>query len=281
MQDMPGQWAAQQHQAGRRLCLILEGNNEACQPLLATRDVSQYRSLYAETDLAELAELAGEGPVILLLEQMNEPALLGLLQQPENNWGWLGSLPSEDLAVVTRHWRDRLLVGLEGTQSMYRFHDNRTLARALAYLRPEHRPAFLGPLVSVCYWHEEHWCMADNPAPGEDPVPAPAPWLNTPNPNAEAILHANILRYLLTEHSEDLVALAEFQDPRVWLVQVLEQARAWQWREPEQLAFLVVRRLEEATRSSVIRWQPLVGEAPGDHFERVVAQWKLTEGKDE
>lgn len=37
--------------------------------------------------------------------------------------------------------------------------------------------------------------------PGEYPVPVPAPWLNTPNPQAEVILHANILRYLLTEHS--------------------------------------------------------------------------------
>lgn len=278
MQNMPGQWMDQQHQAGHRLCLILEGYNDACQPLLATRDVSQYRSLYAETDLAELA---GEGPVILLLEQMSEPALLGLLQQPENNWGWLGSLPSEDLAVVTRHWRDRLLVGPEGAQSLYRFHDNRTLARALAYLRAEHWPAFLGPLASVCYWHDDRWRTADNPDPGEYAVPAPAPWSNTPNPNAEAILHANILRYLLTEHSEDLVALAAFQDPRIWLEQLLEQARTWQWRGPEQLEFLVVRRLEEATRSSVIRWQPMAGETPGDHFERVVAQWKLTGGKDE
>ncbi|MCM2378471.1 DUF4123 domain-containing protein [Pseudomonas marginalis] len=276
MQNMPGQWMDQQHQAGHRLCLILEGQHEACQPLLAMRDVSQYRSLYAETDLAELA---GQGPVILLLEQMNEPALLGLLQQPENNWGWLGSLPSEDLDVVTRHWRDRLLVGPEGVQSMYRFHDNRTLARALAYLRAEHWPQFLGPLFSVCYWHEERWRTADNPAPGEHPVPNPAPWLNTPNPNAEAILQANILRYLLTEHSEDLVALAEFQDPRIWLAQVLEQARTWQWRRPEQLEFLVVRRLEEATRGTVVQWGPRGGEAPGEHFERVAAQWELTGGK--
>lgn len=278
MPNMPGQWMDQQQQAGQRLCLILEGQNVARQSLLAVRDLPAYCSLYAET---AVAELQAQGPVILLLEQINESELLGLLQQPETNWGWLGSLPNQDLAAVTRHWRDRLLVGSEGAQSMYRFHDNRTLARALAHLDPEHWPAFLGPLISVCYWHEGRWRTADNPAPGEYPVPAPAPWLDTPNPNAAAILHANILRYLLTEHSEDLVALAEFQDPRIWLVQVLEQARAWQWRGPEQLEFLVVRRLEEATRSTVIRWQPLVGEAPGDHYERVVAQWTSMRGKDE
>jgi hypothetical protein len=71
-------------------------------------------------------------------------------------------------------------------------------------------------------------------------VPDSAPWLNIPNPHASAILHANVLRYLLAEHSGDLAALMEFQDPRVWLTQVLMQAHAWQWREPSQLEFLVV-----------------------------------------
>lgn len=278
MQDMPGQWMAQQQQAGRHLCLILDGQSAAREPLLAVRSLSDYRSFYGETGLAELMM---EGPVILLLKQMSEPALRDLLQQPEGHWGWLGSLPGEDLTSVTRHWRDRLLTGPEGEQSLYRFHDNRTLARALDYLCPEHWPVFLGPLISLCYWHEDRWRMAHNPAPGEYPLPDPVPWLNTPNPNAEAILHANILRYLLAEHSEDLVALVEFQDPRIWLSQVLEQARSWQWRGPERLEFLVVRRLEEATRSSVIRWQPLVGEAPADHFDRVVEQWRSMEGKDE
>ena len=278
MQDMPGQWMAQQQQAGRHLCLILEGQNAARERLLAVRSLSDYRSFYGETVLAELMK---EGPVILQLKQMSEPALRDLLQQPEGHWGWLGSLPGEDLTSVTRHWRDRLLTGPEGEQSLYRFHDNRTLARALDYLCPEHWPVFLGPLISLCYWHEGRWRMADNPAPGEYPLPDPVPWLNTPNPNAEAILHANILRYLLAEHSEDLVALVEFQDPRIWLSQVLEQASTWQWRGPDRLEFLVVRRLEEATRSSVIRWQPLVGEAPADHFDRVVEQWRSMEGKDE
>lgn len=278
MQTFAHQWMARQQQAGRWLCLMLEGNHEARQPLLAVRKLAHYRALYAET---AVADMANSGPVVLLLEQMNEPALLDLLQTPEANWGWLGSLPSDDLAGVTRHWRDRLLVGPEGNPALYRFHDNRTLARALSHLELEHRPAYLGPLISVCYWHDGHWHHGDNPAPGEYPVPDPAPWLNTPNPNAGAILHANILRYLLAEHSEDLAALTQFQDPKVWLTQVLDQARAWQWRRPEQLEFLVVRRLEEATGNNVIRWPPMAGELPGDHFERVVKQWHLARRRDE
>lgn len=277
MQDMPYQWMAQQQQAGRRLCLILEASNERCQSLMAARDLSQYCPLYGET---AAVELANKGPVILLLEQPGEPALVSFLQNPEVNRGWLGSLPSEDLAVVTRHWRERLLVGPQGEKALYRFHDNRTLARALSYLPAEQWPVYLGPLISVCCWHEGRWCSQDNPAPGDYPVPDPAPWLQVPNPQASAILQANILRYLLAEHSEDLAALVEFHDPRIWLAHVLEQARLWQWRSPEQLEFLVVRRLVEATRSSPIRWQPLEGEAPGQHFERVREQWRKAGLKD-
>lgn len=274
MPSEPGQWMAEQHQAGRRLCLILDGHHGARQQLLAVRNLSQYCSLYAET---ALVELAAAGPLILLVEQADEPALVDLLQHPETNWGWLGSLPGDDLAGVVRHWRERLLVGRQGSQAVYRFHDNRTLARVLTHLQGEHWPVFLGPLIGVCYWHQGCWCRGENPMPGEYPVPVPVPWLNTPNPQAEVILHANILRYLLTEHSEKLAGLVEFQNPRIWLAQVLEQARAWQWRGPQQLEFLVVRRLEEATQGSTIRWQPIEGEAPSEHFERVLREWQKHE----
>lgn len=271
MQSFPRHWMARQQQAGRRLCLILEGSDDARPLLLAARTLAQSRSLYAETALAEWAT---SGPVLLLLEQVSEPALLGLLQRPETHWGWLGSLPDDDLTRVTRHWRERLLVGPQGAQALYRFHDNRTLARALEHVAVEHWPVVLGPLVSVCYWHDGRWQSGDNPDPGEYPVPDPAPWLNTPNPNASGILQANILRYLLAEHSEDLAALVEFQAPKIWLAQVLEQARLWQWYQPQQLEFLVVRRLQEATRGSAIRWQPRRGETPVEHFERAVEQWR-------
>jgi hypothetical protein len=277
MSSMPGQWVAEQQQAGRRLCLILEGDHTAHQPLLSVRSLLQYRRVYAETTVAQLAQT---GPVIMLLEHMDEPALLNLLQTPETNWGWLGSLPDEDLVCVTAHWRERLLIGPKGAQALYRFHDNRTLARALDHLPVDDWPAFLGPLISLCYWHEGGWRCRDNPAPGDYPVPDPAPWLNTPNPNIRAVLHANILRYLLAEHSEDLAALVEFHDPKDWLSQVLEQARAWQWDRPQQLEFLVVRRLAETIRSSVFQWSPRVGETPVEHFDRMVNQWRLMEQQD-
>lgn len=108
MENAPGQWMAEQQQAGRRLCLVLQGESDARGVLLATRTVPEYRSLYGET---VASEMAADGPMLLLLDHVNEPGLVGLLQNPQRNWGWLGSLPGDDLSGVTRHWRDRLVVG--------------------------------------------------------------------------------------------------------------------------------------------------------------------------
>ncbi|MBT2375295.1 DUF4123 domain-containing protein [Pseudomonas fluorescens] len=275
MEVTPGHWMAQQQQAGRWLCLMLEGDSEACHSLLATRTVSQYCNLYSGT---VMGDLAANGPLILLLDHASEPELVRLLQQPELNWGWLGSLPDEDLSSVIRHWRERLLVGPAGSQALYRFHDNRTFARALAHLPTQEWPAMLGPLISVCYWHDQRWNCGNNPAPGEHTVPDPAPWLDVPNPQSGAILQSNILRYLLAEHSEDLCRLAEYQDPKIWLAQVLEQARDWQWEAPEQLEFLVVQRLLETSGEAVIQWQPVPGELAADHFQRMLEQRRRAQG---
>lgn len=125
----PGQWMAQQQQAGRRLCLVLEGSSDARLSLIASRNLAQCLSVYGGS---AVAALAAAGPVILLVEQLGEPALVSLLEQPQANWGWLGSLPDTDLGGVIEHWHARMLVGPPGKQALYRFHDNRTLARALA-----------------------------------------------------------------------------------------------------------------------------------------------------
>lgn len=42
MDNLAHHWMVRQQQAGLRLCLVLDGTNEACQSLLAVRSVSQY-----------------------------------------------------------------------------------------------------------------------------------------------------------------------------------------------------------------------------------------------
>lgn len=229
----PGQWMTQQQQAGRRLCLILEGNSNARQPLMAPRNLGQCCSLYGGS---AVAALAADGPVILLVEQFDEPALVGLLEHPEMNWGWLGSLPDADLGDVIEHWQARMLVGPPGNQALYRFHDNRTLGRALTSVPVAQWPAYLGPLISVCYWHEEQWCCANNPAPGKYPIPDPLLGSTSPTPG---------LGHFAGEYpalpagrtQRKPCGVGRVPGSRGWLAQVLDEARSWQWYGALQLEF--------------------------------------------
>ncbi len=128
---------------------------------MAGRNLAQYCSLYGET---AVAELAAAGPVILLLEQVNEPALRSICSiQRRTGAGW-AACPAATVRsgpTLARSPGGRR----DGSPGLYRFDDNRTLACALARLPNAQWPAFLGPLVSVCYWHAGHWCQSENPMP--------------------------------------------------------------------------------------------------------------------
>nr|WP_286088959.1 hypothetical protein [Pseudomonas sp. MWU13-3659] len=95
------------------------------------------------------------------------------LSAPQTHWGWLASLAPGDWAAWLSHWRARVMVGY----GLYRFHDNRVLARALDVLAPAELPAYLGPTINLCYWRMDGWRVVDNPAPGSYPVPSEPAWL--------------------------------------------------------------------------------------------------------
>ena len=102
------------------------------------------------------------------------------------------------------------MTGERPNLAVYRVHDNRVLGRALAHLQPEQYAALLGPVSSICYWHAGQWNIADNPDPGEHPLPIDPPWLQTPVPE---LIYANVLfdntrRYLVGEHTEEMAKLA-------------------------------------------------------------------------
>ena len=266
----PWKWIEEQHRQGRELCLILDslGEMETRQTLLNGRACDRYASVYDQTSVARLANA---GPYLILLSRADTEALSGLLGAPERNWGWLASIAQGDLPALLEHWRQRFLLGSRPNQALYRFHDNRVLARALAFMPQEARPGYLGPAVSVCYWHETHWEVVSNPAPGKRPVPDEPAWLNVPAPPLQAIeiLHANVYRYLWAEHSDEMLALSQLQDPDEWLTEQLAQARHWAWTTPEQVHFLVLQRLTTWERPVIKNWSPRAEETPAMHFERL------------
>lgn len=261
-------WLIEQHHADRLLCLVLDSQNERDmrQRWLKSSRYEQYASVYGETVVAELADT---GPFLFTFDQPDDRRLDALLDRPDSHWGWLASLGQGELKTWVRHWQERLIVGARPHQALYRFHDNRVLARALEHLPPEALPAYLGPAISVCYWQGSRWQSTDNPTPGIYPLPDSPPWLHLPMPEEPAmeIRLANAHRFLLAEHVQAYAGLAGSQDPQIWLRERLTQAQAWGWLAPERLEFLLIQSLHTPTLAP--HWQPRPDETPDEHFDRV------------
>ncbi len=276
----PRQWMLEQLTLDRTLCLILGSESEldARHALLNTRTPDQHRNVYRETQACDLADA---GPLILHVDHPDDERITELVQVPERNWGWLASIGKDDLPALSQHWRERLITGTRPNQALYRFHDNRVLGRALRHMPEEARPAYLGPAISVCYWHGAGWEIAHNPAPGEHPLPADPPWLNVPVPASLSMemLQSNIYRYLWAEHSDDLMRLSQRHDPGEWLTEQLSQAQEWGWSAPEQVHFLIISKLNEAEPPLIKNWLPHNGEAPQVHFERLFNEVKFWSGE--
>lgn len=264
------QWLHAQAEQGRHIYLVLDsdGQLEERNALIAELGNDQYRNLYVGTPANSLVEMA---PYLLRLESAGHPTVQALLNTPERNWGWLASAENNDLDVLATHWQDRLVVGERPNQSLYRFHDNRVLGRALDFLQPEQRPDYLGPLASVCYWQADQWKIVYNLDPGVYPLPSDLAWLNTPIPEATFAGQQfdNARRYLVREHLESLVKLAEQQDLDTWLRGQLDLARTWEWREPEQIHFLLTQSLQASGYALPKDWLPKPDETASMHFDRL------------
>jgi len=264
------QWITGQRRNGHALCIVLDSQNERDirQALLKTCQFDQYLSVYGKTPLADLADA---GPFVFTLDPADDGHIDELLTRPERNWGWFASIQQGDLPTLVKHWQERLIVGVRPHQSLYRFHDNRVLGRALAHLPVEAYPAYLGPAISVCHWQGERWESTGNPAPGTYPVPDQPLWHQVPSTNeqAEQTRLTNAHRYLLAEHVRAYAQLAEQHDPDAWLRGRLAQAEAWSWLAPEQLELLLSQSLQAPAYTLAPHWQVRPDETPTEHFERV------------
>lgn len=276
----PRQWMNDQLRLGHTLCLILDSEGElvARQALLNTPDPEQYCCVYSQTPISELANA---GPFIFLIDNPGDARLKPLLDEPERSWGWLASIGNGDLPALARHWRERLIIGTRPHRALYRFHDNRVLGRALAHIPEEARPEYLGPAISVCYWHGAQWNVTHNPGPGEYPLPADPAWLSVPLPadRAMEILHSTVYRYLWAKHGEDLIRLSQRQDPGTWLTEQLSHAQQWGWTAPEQVHFLITSKLTETEPPLINNWAPHEGETPQAHYERLFNEMKFWSGE--
>jgi hypothetical protein len=269
----PERWLHEQIKLGRQLFLVLDsiGQLDERNALAGELGVDRYRNLYSGTPADTMASV---GPYLFQLESFTQPSIQALLSTPQRHWGWLASANDGDLDALTAHWRDRLVTGERPNQALYRFHDNRVLGRAVAYLQPQQLPDFLGPMLSVCYWQAEQWTFIDNLHPGLYPLPANPAWLNTPTPESvsASVQFDNARRYLVSKHTDTLAKLAAHQEMDTWIRGQLDLARTWGWQETEHIQFLLAQCLKAPGFTPPEYWTPQPHETPSMHFDRLLQE---------
>ncbi len=264
----PQGWIAEQQASGRELFLTIDRLAEPDPVLqLFQLDLMQdYANLYAGTDYDALKEV---GPWLIKIPSQNNQAISFLLDTPQQNWGWLASAEKLEMAVLTNHWRDRMLIEEQGKKALYRFQDNRVIGHHLSSLTPEQQPILIGPLHSVLCWHQGAWAAWTNSAPALHPVPTARPWLGIPEPDetGNAIRLHNLEQWLWENHPSAVTRLVEQQDLQRWLQRQLETARSCGWDTIEQQQFLLQHQMNPQMASQPF-WTALAGETPADHYQR-------------
>ena len=269
-------WLAEQAHHNRALLLIVDRQAEPdpIVQLFGAGLMTEYINLYQGSALDELASI---GPWLVRLHDPHAPLIREWLEVPQRHWGWLASTAQPDLKQLAQHWRERMLVDEHGQQSIYRFQDNRVIARHLQALEPAQRPGLLGPFVSALAWNGHAWQSIDNPAPGPIAVSGTPPWLQIQEPQAitQAIQRHNLELWLWQTHAAELCQLVEKRDFTDWREEQLAQAEAWGWASNESLQFLLAYRLHPDWSDHTL-WQPLACESAAAHLSR--CQQAITHG---
>lgn len=268
MIEVAQSWIADQLAQQRELLLIVDrlAEPDPIKALFGADLMQDYVNLYQGTEFADMAEV---GPWLVRLHNPNAELIQTLLNTPESDWGWLASADHIDLTTLAQHWHERLLVDEQEQRALYRFQDNRVIARHLAQLNDAQRPVLLGPLNSALCWNGQAWQSINNPRPALYPAPFDKPWqeLAEPETVTQAVLRHNLEQWLWQNHSAATAQLAETQPVSSWLDAQLDQAKSWQWQSLERIQFLLQYQLHpELIDHSA--WAILDGETPDLHFAR-------------
>lgn len=269
MNDRVEHWLGEQQAQGRPLLLVIDSLAEPTPlpSLFSTGLVHSYANIYQGTEVDEMADAA---PWLILLNELNFTQLRSLTDAPGQNWGWLASVDHADMAALTQHWQARIFADEQGQRSLYRFQDNRIIARHLGELDASQRPLLLGPMTSALCWDGQDWQWFDNELPGEYREPFEKPWLSIPEPEQvqRAVAHHNLELWLWQTHTQATTRLAETQVVSDWLDHQLDKAKEWHWHGEPQLHFLLRYQLDPELANHPA-WPPTARETPEAHYSRV------------
>ena len=268
MIEVAHDWIADQLAQQRELLLIVDrlAEPDPIKALFSADLMQDYVNLYQDTEFADMADV---GPWLVRLHNPDAELMQTLLSTPEGDWGWLASAEHIDLAALAQHWRERMLLDEQEQRALYRFQDNRVIARHLAELSETQRPLLLGPLNSALCWDGQTWQSIHNPRPGLYPAPFEKPWQVLAEPEAvtQEILRHNLEQWLWQNHSVATAQLAETQPLSSWLDAQLGKAKSWQWQSLESIQFLLQHQLQPVLIDHSA-WTALQGETPNAHFAR-------------
>lgn len=268
MNDIAQRWLNDQQSQERELLLIVDrlAEPDPIVELFGAGLMQDYVNLYQGTEFADMAEV---GPWLVRLSNPEAEFIQTLIDTPERDWGWLASAEHVDLTVLAQHWRDRMLVENESKPALYRFQDNRVIARHLDALTEQHRSILLGPITSALCWDGKTWKTTDNPRPGLYPAPFEKPWQEIAEPEAvtQKIQRHNLELWLWQNHSAATAQLAETQPLSSWLDAQLGKAKSWQWQSLERIQFLLRYQLDPALAAHPA-WAPVANETADAHFTR-------------
>src|SRR5471030_3200498 len=133
MSDALNNWLGEQARLNRVLILALDSLAEPnpVTSLYSAGLMQRSVQLYRGTQYAEFAPIS---PWLTELPSADAEAFRKLLDEPQRNWGWIGSMDKADLDSLTQHWRARMVIDEDGERSLFRFQDNRVIARCIANL---------------------------------------------------------------------------------------------------------------------------------------------------
>lgn len=264
-------WLAEQKTQNRQSYLIIDtlATPNPLKQLFKVNltNLNHFICLYKDTEFAQLEEVS---PWLIPVNDTLYQAMQPLLEQPENNWGYLISTePQYSQADLVQHWQDRMMIE-EQPRALYRFQDNRIIIRHLTQLKEQDIPLLLGPISQVIAWNEQQrqWQVFNNPKPQLYPNPKDRPWLAIPEPDqlAKKIRQKNTLNWIFNNYSNSLYS-SEIYPFYEWVEESLQQTDEWQWSEREQQRHYILQRLDKEQREDT-RWLPLPHETPEQHFER-------------
>lgn len=277
MIELAQRWLDDQQSQERELLLVVDrlAEPDPIVELFGAGLMQDYVNLYQGTEFADMAEV---GPWLVRLNNPDAELIQKLLDTPERDWGWLASAEHIDLACLAQHWRERMLIDEQEQRALYRFQDNRVIARHLAELSETQRPLLLGPLNSALCWDGQTWQSIHNPHPDLYPAPFEKPWQELAEPEVvtHEILRHNLEQWLWQNHCAATAQLAETQPLSNWLDAQLGKAKNWRWQSLERIQFLLQHQLQPALVEHSA-WAVLENETPDAHFARCSRELTTTE----